>query len=54
MMKDGSSDAIFWKHNGKAIEAANFKKKGASFICQNHLLPKETRLMILHFGIVLN
>ncbi len=43
MMKDGSFDAIFWKHNGKAIEAANFKKRRIIYL-QNHLLPKETPL----------
>ena len=43
MLKDGSFDAIFWKYNGKAIEAANFKKRHVIYM-QNHLLPKETPL----------
>lgn len=43
MIKDGSFDAIFWKYNGKAIEAANFKKRHVIYMT-NHLLPKETPL----------
>lgn len=43
MIKDGSFDAIFWKYNAKAIEAANFKKRHVIYM-QNHLLPKETPL----------
>lgn len=43
MLKDGSFDAIFWKYNGKAIEAVNFKKRHVIYM-QNHLLPKETPL----------
>lgn len=43
MLKDGSFDAIFWKYNGKAIEATNFKKRRIIHI-QNYLLPKETPL----------
>ncbi|MBC3882854.1 transporter substrate-binding domain-containing protein [Undibacterium sp. LX40W] len=43
MIKDGSFDAIFWKYNGKAIEAANFKKRRVIHMT-NHLLPKETPL----------
>ena len=43
MLKDGSFDAIFWKYNGKAIEAANFKKRHVIYM-PNHLLPKETPL----------
>jgi hypothetical protein len=43
MIKDGSFDAIFWKHNGRAIESANFKKRRIIYI-KNHLLPKETPL----------
>jgi len=43
MIKDGSFDAIFWKYNGKAIEAVNFKKRRVIHM-KNHLLPKETPL----------
>ncbi|MFZ6798868.1 amino acid ABC transporter substrate-binding protein [Undibacterium sp. Di24W] len=43
MIKDGSFDAIFWKHNGRAIEAANFKKRHIIYI-KNHLLPRATPL----------
>lgn len=43
MIKDGSFDAIFWKYNGKAIEAVNFKKRRIIHM-KNHLLPKETPL----------
>lgn len=43
MIRDGSFDAIFWKYNGKAIEAANFKKRHVIYMT-NHLLPKETPL----------
>ena len=43
MIKDGSFDAIFWKYNGKAIEAINFKKRHIIEI-QNYLLPKATPL----------
>ena len=43
MLKDGSFDAIFWKYNGKAIEAVNFKNRRIIEI-QNYLLPKATPL----------
>lgn len=43
MIKDGSFDAIFWKYNGKAIEAINFKSRHIIEI-QNYLLPKATPL----------
>lgn len=43
MIKDGSFDAIFWKYNGRAIEAVNFKKRRIIHM-KNHLLPKETPL----------
>nr|WP_314858340.1 transporter substrate-binding domain-containing protein [uncultured Undibacterium sp.] len=43
MIKDGSFDAIFWKYNGKAIEAVNFKKRRIIHM-KNHLLPRETPL----------
>jgi len=43
MIKDGSFDAIFWKYNGKALEAVNFKKRRIIHM-KNHLLPRETPL----------
>lgn len=43
MLKDGSFDTIFWKYNGKAIEAVNFKNRRIIEI-QNYLLPKATPL----------
>lgn len=43
MLKDGSFDAIFWRYNGKAIEAVNFKNRRIIEI-QNYLLPKATPL----------
>lgn len=43
MLADGSYDAIFWKYNGKAIEAADLKGRRVIRL-KNNLLPKETPL----------
>ena len=43
MIKDGSFDAIFYKHNKAAIERANLKNRRIIRL-DNHLLPKATPL----------